>query len=81
MSTFTIAPRKAFLIEKGKVTTPVNVSVLSGNVFETLNNIVDLGKELEIKSSSIGGCGKMEQWPLPVGVGGSCVLVNKLIVS
>lgn len=81
MSTFTIAPRKAFMIENGKLTTPVNVSVLSGNVFETLNNIVDLGKDFEIHSGSTGGCGKMEQWPLPVADGGPSIVVENMTLS
>lgn len=81
MSTFTIAPRKAFMIENGKLTTPVNVSVLSGNVFETLNNIVDLGEDFDIHSGATGGCGKMEQWPLPVADGGPSIVVENMTLS
>lgn len=81
MSTFTIAPRKAFMIENGRITTPVNVSVLSGNVFETLNNIVDLGKDFDIHSGATGGCGKMEQWPLPVADGGPSIVVENMTLS
>jgi predicted Zn-dependent protease len=81
MSTFTIAPRKSYLIENGKLTRPVRVSVISGNVFETLNLIEALGSDYEIHSSAFGGCGKMEQSPLPVADGGPSVLVSRMNVS
>ncbi len=81
MSTFTIAPAKAYLIEGGKITRPVRVSVISGTVFETLNLIEALGSDHDIRSSAFGGCGKMEQGPLPVAAGGPSVLVKSMQVS
>lgn len=81
MSTFTIAPQKAYMIEDGKLASPVNVSVLSGNVFETLNKIVDLGSDFDIHSGATGGCGKMEQWPLPVADGGPSIVVEDMTLS
>jgi len=81
MSTFTIAPSKAYMIEKGKITTPVKVSVISGNVFETLNLIEAIGNDFHISSSAIGGCGKMEQAPLPVADGGPSIVVSEMTVS
>ena len=36
MSTFTIAPRRAYMIRDGKIAEPVQVSVITGNVMETL---------------------------------------------
>lgn len=81
MSTFTIAPKKAYMIEKGKITSPVKVSVVSGNVFETLNLIDAIGTDFDIESSAIGGCGKMEQSPLPVADGGPSILVREMTVS
>lgn len=81
LSTFTIAPRKCYMIRDGKVAEPVRVSVMSGTVFETLNLIEGCSRGLNIVSSAFGGCGKMEQSPLPVGFGGSKVLVRKMIIS
>lgn len=80
MSTFTIAPSRAYKIENGKITTPIKLSVITGNVFETLNKVDAVSKEFELLSFVGGGCGKMEQYPLPVGFGGPFTLVRKLNV-
>lgn len=81
MSTFTIAPRMAYYIKNGKIDKPVKISVVTGNVFETLNEIDGLSDQLEILSFTLGGCGKMEQFPLPVGFGGPYVRVRNLNVQ
>jgi TldD protein len=80
MSTFTIAPSRAYKIENGVITTPVKLSVITGNVFETLELVDAVSKEFELLSFVGGGCGKMEQFPLPVGFGGPYTLVRKLNV-
>lgn len=81
MSTFTLAPGRAYKIEKGRITTPVKISVITGNVFKTLAEIDAISSEFEILSFVGGGCGKMEQWPLPVGFGGPYTRVKKLMVQ
>lgn len=81
MSTFTIAPRISYYIKNGKIDKPVKISVITGNVFETLNEIDGLSDKLEILSFTLGGCGKMEQFPLPVGFGGPYVRVRNLNVQ
>lgn len=81
MSTFTIAPARAYKIEGGKITTPVKVSVITGNVFATLAEVDAVSEEFMIESFVGGGCGKMEQWPLPVGFGGPYTRVRKLKVQ
>lgn len=81
MSTFTIAPNKAYEIKDGKITRPVRISVISGNVFETLGLIDGLSKNTEIEIDVTGGCGKMEQNPLPVGLGGPYVSVSRMSVK
>jgi len=80
LSTFTIAPSLAYWIKDGKIAWPVKVSVISGNVMETLGLIDGLSDKLELKTRVGGGCGKMEQWPLPVGFGGPYVRVKELSV-
>lgn len=80
MSTFTIAPSRAYLIENGKITKPIKLSVITGNVFETLDLVDAVSEEFELLSFVGGGCGKMEQFPLPVGFGGPYTLVRKLNV-
>lgn len=81
MSTFTIAPSLAYMIKDGKVTDPVNISVITGNVFETLGEIDGLSNKLELVSFVGGGCGKMEQGPLPVGFGGPYVRVKNMNIQ
>lgn len=81
MSTFTIAPDIVYEIETGKLGRPVQISVITGNVFETLGLIDGLTKEVEHLSFVTGGCGKMEQYPLPVGFGGPFVRVSEMNVQ
>lgn len=81
MTTFTIAPNRAYKIENGKITTPLKVSVVTGNVFSTLDEIDGISEEFELLSFVGGGCGKMEQYPLPVGFGGPFIRVKKLNVQ
>ncbi len=81
MSTFTLAPARAYKIEGGKITKPVKVSVITGNVFSTLAEVDAVSEEFELKGFVGGGCGKMEQWPLPVGFGGPYTRVKKLKVQ
>jgi TldD protein len=78
MSTFTMAPTFAYRIRNGEVAEPVRVSVITGNVFETLGKIDGLSDHLKLHSFVRGGCGKSEQFPLPVGFGGPWVRVSEL---
>ncbi len=81
MSTFTIAPSLAYEIKDGKLVRPVQISVLTGSVFETLGLIDGLTKDVEYLSFVTGGCGKMEQMGLPVGFGGPFVRVSSMNVQ
>lgn len=81
MSTFTIAPRKAYRIRKGQIVEPVEVSVITGNVMETLKEIDGFSNQAELSSFALGGCGKMEQYPLPVGFGGPYIRVKNIQVQ
>ena len=81
MSTFTIAPSVAYEIKNGKLVKPVQISVITGSVFETLGLIDGLTKDVELLSFVTGGCGKMEQMGLPVGFGGPYVRVSTMNVQ
>ena len=81
MSTFTIAPSVAYEIENGKLGKPVQISVITGSVFETLGLIDGLTKDVELLSFVTGGCGKMEQMGLPVGFGGPYVRISTMNVQ
>jgi TldD protein len=81
LSTFTIAPHRGYLIEKNGTKKPIRLSVISGSVFETLKNIEAISSDFVLHSTSIGGCGKMSQYPLPVSYGGPFILVKDMQVS
>lgn len=81
LSTFTMAPSLAYRIKNGKVDEPVNIAVLTGSVFETLGEIDGLSDQLVLVSFIRGGCGKMEQFPLPVGFGGPYVRIKNMNVQ
>ncbi len=81
MSTFTIAPNIAYEIVDGKLGQPVKIAVLTGNVFETLGLIDGIGNDRQLLSFVTGGCGKMEQYPLNVGLGGPHIRVSRMNVQ
>lgn len=81
MSTFTIAPSLAYEIVDGHLGRPVQISVITGSVFETLGLIDGLSRDVTLLSFITGGCGKMEQYPLPVGFGGPYVRVSRMRVQ
>ena len=78
---FSIAPRRCYRIENGKIVEPVEISVITGTVYETLSQIDGLSNELELHSPAVSGCGKGEQFPLPIGFGGPYVRVKKMNVQ
>jgi len=67
-------------IENGKITKPVKNLALTGNLFKTLKNIIACSDKLEF-FASWAGCGKNEQMPLPVGVGGPYVMIKGAIIG
>lgn len=81
MSTFTLAPARSYHIKNGKIAEPVQISVISGTVFETLGQIDGVSNKLELHSFTRGGCGKFDQYPLPVGFGGPYVRVKSMNVQ
>ncbi len=81
MSVFTIAPSMAYTIRNGRLEQPVQISVVTGNVFKTLSMVEGLSKDMELFSFTLGGCGKMEQHPLPVGFGGPYMRIRELEVG
>ena len=64
MEMFTFSARYGFRIKKGRVGEMLRDIVLTGNVFETLNNIDGFGSDLKMIEKP-GGCGKKGQAPLP----------------
>lgn len=80
MTTFTIAPKRAYMVRNGELAEPVRISVITGNVMNTLHEIDGISNEVALFSFALGGCGKMEQYPLPVAFGGPYIRVNNIQV-
>jgi len=80
LESFTFAAKYARLVEHGRRTKMVRDVTLSGNVFETLRNIVAIGNDLTL-FGGLGGCGKGGQSPLPVGVGGPHLVIRNVVVG
>ncbi|RFM71782.1 metalloprotease TldD, partial [Salmonella enterica] len=64
---FVFSTSEAYLIENGKVTTPVKGATLIGSGIETMQQISMVGNDLKL-DNGVGVCGKEGQ-SLPVGVG------------
>lgn len=77
---FTFVSENAYLIENGKITKLLKNVSLSGNVFETLKNIVGIADDFKINDSG-GGCGKGDQKPLPVSEGSPHLYISKAIIG
>jgi TldD protein len=75
--TFQFNAQEAFLIENGKITTPLRDVSLAGNTLEILNNIDAMTKEREFGEP--GYCGKGQF--VPVGDGGPNIRIKTVTVG
>ena len=50
---FSGVAKNSFLIENGKITKPVLETMISGNLADMLNNIVDISKEVAMDGSTV----------------------------
>jgi TldD protein len=76
---FVFSASEAYLIEKGKVTTPVKGAMLIGDGPEALTKISMVGNDLEL-DTGVGTCGKDGQ-SVPVGVGQPTLKIDELTVG
>ncbi|NJL81896.1 MAG: TldD/PmbA family protein [Chloroflexaceae bacterium] len=75
---FTFAAAEGYWIRNGAIAEPVSDVTLSGNVFQTLKDIEQIGSDTHYTS---GGCGKAGQMPLPVSVGGPHLRIKNVVVG
>ncbi len=75
---FTFAAAEGYMIRDGKLAEPVSDVTLSGNVFQTLNDIEAIGDDTLYTN---GGCGKGGQGGLPVSVGGPHLRIKNVVVG
>lgn len=66
------------MIRDGKVAEPVSDVTLTGNVFQTLQDIDAISDDTLYTN---GGCGKGGQMPLPVSVGGPHIRIKNVVVG
>lgn len=76
---FVFSTSEAYLIEKGKVTTPVKGATLIGSGIEAMQQVSMVGNDLRL-DNGVGVCGKEGQ-SLPVGVGQPTLKVDNLTVG
>jgi TldD protein len=74
--TFMFNAARGYLVEKGEIKYPLREVALSGSILTFVKNIEGASKELLIWGTYFGGCGKAEQFPLPVGLGGPHLVVR-----
>lgn len=76
---FVFSANEAYLIENGKVTTPVKGAMLIGDGPEALHRISMIGNDLKL-DTGVGTCGKEGQ-SVPVGVGQPTLKIDELTVG
>ena len=76
---FVFSANEAYLIENGKVTTPVKGATLIGNGPDVLTKVSMVGNDLAL-DTGVGVCGKEGQ-SVPVGVGQPTLKVDALTVG
>jgi len=70
---------EAYLIESGKIGTPIKGATLIGNGPDAMHRISMIGNDLKL-DSGIGACGKAGQ-SVPVGVGQPHLRMNEMILG
>ena len=76
---FVFSASEAYLIENGRITSPVKGATLVGNGPDVLTRVSMIGNDLEL-DSGIGTCGKNGQ-SVPVGVGQPTLRIDGLTVG
>jgi TldD protein len=76
---FVFSASQAYLIENGKVTSPVKGATIIGNGPDVLTRVSMVGNDMQL-DSGIGTCGKDGQ-SVPVGVGQPTIRINDITVG
>ncbi|MFP3752756.1 MULTISPECIES: metalloprotease TldD [unclassified Cupriavidus] len=76
---FVFSASEAYLIEDGKITTPVKGATLVGNGPESLKDVTMIGNDMRL-DSGVGVCGKEGQ-SVPVGVGQPTLRIENMTVG
>lgn len=76
---FVFSASEAYLIENGKITSPVKGAMLIGDGPEALSRISMIGNDMKL-DSGVGTCGKEGQ-SVPVGVGQPTLRIDEITVG
>lgn len=80
LENFSFSSGYAYMIRDGQLAEMVKDVILAGNLFTTLLNIDAIGSDFEWQHPS-GGCGKGNQFPLPVGMGAPHVRIQDVVIG
>ncbi len=80
VGTFTFHVGPSYILRRGELSELVRGVIVSGNILDVLKNVDAVAKDLKIRTSVFGGCGKENQL-VRVGDGGPHVRVRKIIVG
>lgn len=80
LENFSFSSGYAYMIRNGKIAEMVKDVILSGNLFSTLGNIDAIGNDFKWLNTG-GGCGKGNQFPLPVGMGAPHIRIQNVVIG
>jgi len=80
LENFSFSSGYAYMIRNGKIAEMVKDVILSGNLFSTLENIDAIGNDFKWLNTG-GGCGKGNQFPLPVGMGSPHIRIQNVVIG
>ncbi len=79
MEMFTFSAGEAYMVRDGKVEELLRPVMLTGNLFQTLENLDVVANDLDMNQG--GGCGKGGQSPLPVSNGSPHIRIQHCLVG
>lgn len=80
LENFSFSSGYAYMIRNGQIAEMVKDVILSGNLFMTLENVDAIGDDFKWLNSA-GGCGKGNQYPLPVGMGAPHIRIQNVVIG
>ncbi|HTX91284.1 MAG TPA: TldD/PmbA family protein [Anaerolineales bacterium] len=80
LENFSFSSGYAYMIRDGKLAEMVKDVILAGNLFTTLENIDAIGNDFKWLNTG-GGCGKGNQYPLPVGMGAPHIRIQNVVIG
>jgi TldD protein len=80
LENFSFSSGYAYMIRDGKLAEMVKDVILAGNLFDTLKNIDAIGDDFQWQYFA-GGCGKGNQFPLPVAMGAPHIRIQNIVIG